>query len=172
MTPADAAEQRDQPERDAGGRPERDADPAVPEALRRELAKELVEARRLAARPQEDDAAVALGHEGEPWWAPTPEGRRARLAAAMRALLSHRRPEATICPSDAARIVGGESWRDLMDTARDVAAELARQGVLVVRQRGVDIDMATASGPVRLARGPRWISGPPGAASRPAPDRA
>jgi hypothetical protein len=79
-----------------------------------------------------------------------------RLAAAMRALLRHRRPESTICPSDAARVAGGESWRDLMETAREVAAELSREGVIVVRQRGVDVDVASAVGPIRLARGPAW----------------
>jgi hypothetical protein len=88
--------------------------------------------------------------------ATTADGRRARLAAAMRALLRNRRPDSSICPSDAARVVGGESWRDLMDAAREVAAELARQGVVTVRQRGADVDLPAAVGPVRLARGPQW----------------
>ena len=108
------------------------------------------------ARPRVQDAKVALGERGGPWWDPTPDGQRVRLAAAMRALLRHRRPESTICPSDAARVVGGESWRELMDAARKVAAELARDGTLVVRQRGADVDIATAVGAVRLARGPHW----------------
>jgi hypothetical protein len=71
----------------------------------------------------------------------------------MRTLLRHRRPEATICPSDAARIVGGDQWRKLMDTARDVAAHLAEQGVVVFRQRGSDVDPNTVIGPIRIARG-------------------
>ena len=54
------------------------------------------------------DAKVALGERGEPWWEPASEaGRAERLAAAMRALLWHRDPDKTICPSDAARAVGG-----------------------------------------------------------------
>ena len=128
------------------------------EPLRKELRSELAAARELAgsdpdaARPRVEDAEVALGERD----APAPDGRRARLAAAMRALLRHRRPESTICPSDAARVVGGNSWRALMDPARAVAADLAKQGVIVIRQHGVDIDIATATGPVRLARGPRW----------------
>ena len=144
------------------GRRRRAADPAVPESLRRELVKELAEARRLAGsgpdelRSRIEDAETALGEQGEPWWAPTPDGRRVRLAAAMRALLWHRRPDATICPSDAARIVGGESWRELMGTAREVAAQLSREGVIAVRQHGADVDVATAVGPIRLARGSRW----------------
>ena len=144
------------------GRRWRATDPAIPEALRQELVKELMSARRdvrtdpANARPRVQDAKVALGERGDPWWEPTPDGQRVRLAAAMRVLLRHRRPEATICPSDVARIVGGESWRDLMDVAREVAAELARDGVLVVRQHGEDVDIATAVGPIRLARGPDW----------------
>jgi hypothetical protein len=40
--------------------------------------------------------------------------------------------------------------------ARDVAAELSRDGTITVRQHGADVDIATAVGPVRLARGPAW----------------
>ncbi|MGY4911362.1 DUF3253 domain-containing protein [Micromonospora aurantiaca (nom. illeg.)] len=144
------------------GRRWRATDPAIPETLRQELVKELMEARRLvrsdpdAARPRVQDAKVALGERGDPWWEPTPVGQRVRLAATMRALLRHRRPGATICPSDAARVAGGESWRDLMDTAREVAVELSREGVVAVRQRGVDVEAVTAVGPIRLARGPGW----------------
>ncbi|MGK5682541.1 DUF3253 domain-containing protein [Actinoplanes sp. URMC 104] len=136
----------------------RSDDAVVPEALRRELEAELAAARRPSggdpgtARDRVRDAEVALGDRADP----TPEGRRARLAAAMRALLRHRRPESTICPSDAARVAGGEAWRDLMDAAREVAAELSREGTVVVRQHGADVDVTTAIGPVRLARGPRW----------------
>jgi hypothetical protein len=119
--------------------------------LRRELTKEWDAARSdPAADPARiEDAEVALGERRA-------SGPREQLAATMRALLRHRRPESTICPSDAARVVGGESWRDLMDTARDVAGGLATDGVLVVRQRGEDVDITTARGPVRLARGPAW----------------
>ncbi|MBL7259719.1 DUF3253 domain-containing protein [Actinoplanes sp. LDG1-01] len=119
-------------------------------------ARRLVRTDPESARPRVQDAKVALGERGDPWWEPTPEGQRNRLASAMRALLRHRKPESTICPSDAARVAGGESWRDLMDTAREVAAGLARDGTITVRQKGVDVDVAATTGPVRLARGPQW----------------
>ncbi|GAB3840404.1 DUF3253 domain-containing protein [Kribbella italica] len=144
------------------GRRWRATDPAIPESLRLELVSELMAARRLVrddpdqARPRVQDAKVALGERGDPWWSPTPGGLRTRLAAAIRALLRHRSPDATICPSDAARVAGGESWRELMDTAREVTAELSREGLIVVRQGGTDVDVTTAVGPIRLARGPRW----------------
>ena len=96
------------------------------------------------------DAKVALGERGEEWWSPTEEGWRVRLAATIRALLRHR-DGSTICPSDAARVVGGEDWRDLMSLARDVAAALAAEGTIRVQQKGVDVDPAEATGPIRLA---------------------
>jgi Protein of unknown function (DUF3253) len=142
----------------ASGRRQQAADPAIPESLRKELVKELTAARGDpdAAGSRVRDAEVALAERGDPWWAPTPGGRRDRLAATMRALLWHRRPDATICPSDAARVVGGAAWRDLMGTAREVAGELAEEGIIAVRQHGEDVDVAAAVGPVRLARGPGW----------------
>ena len=138
------------------GRRWRASDPGIPEKLRVELVEELMAARRLvrteptAARPRVQDAKVALGERGEEWWSPTDAGRRARLGAAIRALLRHR-GGTTICPSEAARVVGGDDWRDLMPMTRDVAAELAADGVLGVQQKGVDVDPATVTGPVRLA---------------------
>ncbi len=144
------------------GRRWRATDPGIPDPLRKELVAELMSARRdvrtdpETARPRVQDAKVALGERGDPWWEPTPHGQRARLRATMLTLLRHRNADSTICPSDAARVVGGDSWRDLMDDARSVAAELADQGAIVVRQKGKDVDIATAKGPVRLARGPKW----------------
>lgn len=151
------------------GRRWRASDPNIPDGLRAELVAELMAARRAvrdasgdegavaAARTRVQDAKVALGERGEPWWEPPTEaGLRLRLAAAMRTLLRHRAPTVTICPSDAARVAGGETWRTAMDAARAVAAELAAEGVLEVRQRGAKVDPATATGALRLARGPAW----------------
>ena len=151
------------------GRRWRAADPHIPDTLRAELVGELMAARRAVrdgrgdgaavarARARVQDAKVALGERGEPWWEPpSEEGLRQRLAAAMRTLLRRRRPESTICPSDAARVAGGEGWRGAMDAARAVATELAGTGLVEVRQRGVTVDPATATGALRLARGPHW----------------
>ena len=116
------------------GRRWRATDTSIPETLRAELVKELMRARRLVrtrgdeVRPFVQDAKVALGERGEPWWEePTEAGRRERLAATVRALLRHRDGK-TICPSDAARVVGGEQWRDVMPVDRDVARELRGRG--------------------------------------------
>jgi hypothetical protein len=152
-----------------GGRRWRASDPAIPERLRAELVAELIDARRAvgaadgepartaAGRARVQHAKVALGERGEPWWEPASEaGRATRLRSAMLALLRARDPGTTICPSDAARVAGGATWRSAMTAAREVAAELAGSGVIEVRQRGMGVDPRQARGPIRLARGPAW----------------
>ncbi len=148
------------------GRRWRATDPDIPEKLRAELVAELMAARRLvrtdpeSARPRVHDAKVALGERGSPWWEqPDPAAQGERLAATMRALLRHR-AGSSICPSDAARVVGGGDWRDLMGPARSVAAELARAGIVVVTQRGEPVDGSTARGAVRISPGPQLGSRP------------
>lgn len=138
------------------GRRWRATDPSIPETLRAELVSALMTGRRLvktegdAARVMVNDAKIALGERGDPWWAPTREGTRDRLAATIRTLLRSR-GHGSICPSDAARVAGGEKWRDLMSTAREVAFELRDEGVVAVTQRGQRITGSTeATGPIRL----------------------
>lgn len=152
------------------GRRWRASDPSIPEPLRQELVDELMDARRAvgtanrarddeaiaAARSRVQAAKVALGERGHPWWEAATEGsRRARLEAAVRALAHHRAPDKTICPSDAARAVGGETWREDMELARDVVRDLARTGDVEVLQRGevVSVD-GDWRGPVRV----RWLA--------------
>jgi len=67
-------------------------------------------------------------------------------------LLEERAAGATICPSDAARAVGGEDWRDLMEPARRAAQRLVETGDVVITQRGEVVDLATARGPIRIRR--------------------
>lgn len=138
------------------GRKWRATDPGIPSQLEAQLVKELMNARRLvktegdSVRYRVHDAKVALGERGEPWWEPTLEGQKSRLAATIRTLLRSR-DGATICPSEAARVVGGKEWRDLMDPAREVASELAETGVIVITQKGEEVDLGSVRGPVRLA---------------------
>ena len=76
----------------------------------------------------------------------------ADLEAAIDALLDKRGDGKTICPSEAARAVGGQEWRDLMPTAREAAARMAGRGDVVVTQKGRPVDALTARGPIRIAR--------------------
>lgn len=71
--------------------------------------------------------------------------------AAILALLAGRRPGASICPSEAARLLGGD-WRARMPEVRAAAAALAARGLVAVTQGGRPVDAAMARGPVRLRR--------------------
>lgn len=149
-----------------GGRRWRASDPSIPPALRQELVDELMSARRAvgaakrsgdgdaesAARARVHSAKVALGERGRPWWEePTAASRHERLEAAVLALARRRAPERTICPSDAARAVGGEAWRSLMPLARHIARELAGSGEVEVLQKGQPLDPAEHwIGPIRI----------------------
>lgn len=74
-----------------------------------------------------------------------------RLKDAIRDLAGQRGPTKSICPSDAARAVGGDEWPDLMDAARDAARELARAGEVEITQKGEVLDPdATWRGPIRI----------------------
>lgn len=106
-----------------------------------------------AARARVQDAKLALGERGEAYWeAPSVAAQRRRAAAAMRALLSARGADKTICPSDVARTIGGDRWRAVMQLVRDVAIELVKKHELEVRQRGSAVGARAAKGPIRLAR--------------------
>jgi hypothetical protein len=74
------------------------------------------------------------------------------LEAAIRDLLAARSPTATICPSEAARRVDPDGWRDLMEPARMAARRLVAQGEVEVVQRGRVVDPSTAKGPIRIRR--------------------
>ena len=76
----------------------------------------------------------------------------ARLEQTILDLLASRAVDATICPSDAARAVGDEDWRDLMEPARQAARRLVDRGSVVITQGGEVVDPATARGPIRIRR--------------------
>ncbi|MGA5461706.1 DUF3253 domain-containing protein [Mycobacterium sp. NPDC050041] len=108
----------------------------VSDALRAQLGR-IAEGATPAAR----DAGTALAD------GPMPD----RLRAAIRALAVHRGPASSTCPSDAARAVGGDHWRDLMDDARAAAREMARAGDVEITQRGEVLDPdADWRGPIRI----------------------
>lgn len=141
------------------GRRWRRADPSIPATLRQELVDELMAARRAVktdptiARPRVQDAKVALGERGAPWWQePSQEEFAHRVRAAVAALLRHRDGK-TICPSDVARVVGGQGWRSRMDAVRAVVWTMADEGLVQVLQKGEPVGR-DARGPVRIAAAP------------------
>ena len=75
-----------------------------------------------------------------------------RLEGTIVTLLGQRAQDATICPSDAARAIGGERWQELMEPARRAARRMVARGELQITQGGSVVDPSTAKGPIRLRR--------------------
>jgi hypothetical protein len=72
------------------------------------------------------------------------------LEQAILALLRQRAAGVTICPSEAARVVGGEDWRGLMQPARAAARRLVAAQKVVITQGGRVVDPSTAKGAIRV----------------------
>jgi hypothetical protein len=76
------------------------------------------------------------------------------LEAAILTLLAERGRDKTICPSEAAKLVGGteslHQWQSLMEPARAAARRLVGQGRIVITQKGQVVEPSTAKGPIRL----------------------
>ncbi|MCT1664633.1 DUF3253 domain-containing protein [Corynebacterium sanguinis] len=70
--------------------------------------------------------------------------------------LAARAAESSICPSEVARELGDDTWRDLMPAVREAAAHLARQGVVAATQGDNVVQADGAKGPIRIRRGPQW----------------
>ena len=76
--------------------------------------------------------------------------RRSEAERAILDLLAQRDPGKTICPSDAARAMGGDGFRPLMPVVRDAARALVAEGRIEVTQRGEPVDLDSARGAIRL----------------------
>jgi hypothetical protein len=78
----------------------------------------------------------------------------AALEAAILELLSERGRDKTICPSEAAKLVGGKDtrrdWEGLMEPARAAARRLVASGRIVITQHGRIVEPSTAKGAIRL----------------------
>lgn len=72
------------------------------------------------------------------------------LESAIRTLLDARTRGATICPSEAARAVDPDRWRDLMEPARSAARRLVAAGEVEITQGGRVVDPSTAKGAIRI----------------------
>ena len=90
-------------------------------------------------------------------------GRRAEdeaLETAILELLEQRARTATICPSEAARLVADrtgvrdDGWRDLMEPARAAARRLVARGDVEIVQGSRVVDPSTAKGPIRIRKRP------------------
>ena len=75
-----------------------------------------------------------------------------KLEGAIIDLLDRRAVTATICPSEAAKTIGDEDWRSLMEPTRAAARRLHARKQIDILQRGQLVDPSTAKGAIRLRR--------------------
>ena len=72
------------------------------------------------------------------------------LEDALRAALATVRAGGTVCPSQAARAVDPQGWRELMDGARSAARRMVSAGEAEITQNGHVVDPSGAKGPIRV----------------------
>ncbi|KPF67079.1 hypothetical protein IP84_14460 [beta proteobacterium AAP99] len=84
--------------------------------------------------------------------------------ALLAALLATRRPEASICPSELARVLAEQAgepqaWRRWMPAAREAAVTLARLGRVRITQGAIERSPdEPMRGAIRIRRGPGFES--------------
>ena len=75
------------------------------------------------------------------------------LAETILSLASQRGAGKTICPSEAARALGGphpDGWGPLMQPVRRVAVSMAREGRIVIYRKGKQVDPDDFKGVYRI----------------------
>ena len=78
-----------------------------------------------------------------------------QIKTALLALIAQRGEESSACPSEVARALAPEDWRDLMPRVRQVAGQLALRGLLDISQGGESVPATTLpngpwKGPIRI----------------------
>ena len=73
-----------------------------------------------------------------------------KIATTILSTASHRGAEKSTCPSEIARMVFADDWRQHMKDVREVAIDLHNQGSVVITQKGIPVDVKDIKGPVRI----------------------
>lgn len=74
------------------------------------------------------------------------------LEREIQEMLAKRAPGASLCPSEVARKVDPENWRERMESVRRAGRRLVARGEVEFTQGGRVVDAATVRGPVRIRR--------------------
>jgi hypothetical protein len=72
------------------------------------------------------------------------------ISATILSVATHRGPEKSTCPSEIARKLFPDDWREHMKDVVDVAIDLHNQGKVVITQKGMPIDVNHIKGPIRI----------------------
>jgi hypothetical protein len=72
------------------------------------------------------------------------------ISATILSVATHRGPEKSTCPSEIARKLFPDDWREHMKDVVDLAIDLHNQGKVVITQKGMPIDVNHIKGPIRI----------------------
>lgn len=65
-------------------------------------------------------------------------------------MATERGADKTICPSEVAREMFGENWRNQMQNVRDAAFDLETENQVMIMQKGQKVDIKDIKGPIRI----------------------
>ena len=108
--------------------------------------------RRITWRKKWADCWVDVRHCSDACRKAKPGQAGIEIEAVILRLLADRKTGATICPSEAARMMWPDAWQDRMEEVRRAARRLAGQGLIEITQNGRSVDPSTAKGPIRVRR--------------------
>ena len=72
------------------------------------------------------------------------------ISTTILSVATQRGPEKSTCPSEIARKLFPDDWRNHMKNVRNVAIDLHNQGKVMITQKGIAIDVNHIKGPVRI----------------------
>ena len=73
-----------------------------------------------------------------------------KISETILSMADQRGPEKTTCPSEVARRLFPDDWRNHMKEVVDAAIELHNQAKVVITQKGLPIDVNHIKGPIRI----------------------
>lgn len=65
-------------------------------------------------------------------------------------LATERGTDKTICPSEVARNMFGEKWRNNMQNVRNAAFDMEAKDEIIIMQKGQKVDPKEVKGPIRI----------------------
>ena len=75
---------------------------------------------------------------------------RTKISETILSMADERGPEKSTCPSEVARRLFPDDWRNHMNEVVDEAIELHNQAKVVITQKGLPIDVNHIKGPIRI----------------------
>jgi DNA polymerase III delta prime subunit len=73
-----------------------------------------------------------------------------KIEATILSTARDRGAEKSTCPSEIARTLFPENWRNHMNDVREVAIDLHNKGSVLITQKGMPVDVKHIKGPVRI----------------------